>query len=91
MKQTILTISLFLILAATGFVWYRAAPVEDESRPITGEAGVQLTELRRLKTLKLDTSVLRDPFFVSLQFPAEATGVEQGGVSAGRANPFLPF
>lgn len=91
MKQTIFLIFFFLILAVTGFVWYRSVPVEEESRQITGETGVRLTELRRLKTLKLDTSVLRNPFFVSLQLPSETINIEQSRVSAGRANPFLPF
>lgn len=91
MKQTIFLIFFFLILAATGLVWYRSVPADKESIQATGETGVRLTELRRLKTLKLDTSVLRNPFFVSLQLPAEAINIEQSSISSGRVNPFFPF
>lgn len=89
MKQAILIFFIFLLLGAVGYLWLKYTPNPGDSNSVSGQAGIRLIELRRLKTLKLDTSVLRDPFFSSLQIPPETT--EQGKVSAGRVNPFLPF
>lgn len=91
MKQTLFLIVFFLILVATGFIWYRSAPGQEGGVSPGGESEIRLTELRRLKTIQLDTSIIRDPFFGSLELPAEAAAAPEGATSAGRVNPFLPF
>ncbi|QQG45675.1 MAG: hypothetical protein HYW89_02020 [Candidatus Sungiibacteriota bacterium] len=87
-KQTTLLIIVFIIIvAATGYLWFGL------SGPAVENAGgeefsVRLAELRRLKNLQLDTSVLEDQFFRSLELPQETPLPE---VKIGRINPFAPF
>lgn len=92
-KQTIILVVLVIAFGGTGFVWYRylqtrtpAAEISPETRA-AAEDSLNLSELRRLKTLQLDTSVLRDPFFRSLELPSATPAPE---ITPGNPNPFLP-
>jgi hypothetical protein len=92
MRQIIFTIILIILIAATGYLWYNSSPqssTEEAIKPVL--SGSRLTELRRLKTLQLDVSILKDPLFASLQHPLEILGTEVIQIQAGRVNPFLPF
>ena len=92
MRQIIFTIILIVLALGTGYLWYNFSsqpPQEEVAKP--GLSGTRLTELRRLKTLQLDVSILKDPLFVSLQHPLEILGTEVIQAQVGRVNPFLPF
>lgn len=94
-RQIIFIIILTLLILGTGYVWYSYSPPspgpagsEVESFR-DREVGALLTELRRLKSLRLDVSVLKDGAFGALRHPDEILPSEEK--SAGRSNPFLPF
>lgn len=88
--RTILVILFLLLVAGGGYFWYQYSPSAPE-----GEAGKEtsspLAELQRLKTLQLDTLILRDSFFKSLSLPNEVSDLINASTTAGRSNPFLPF
>lgn len=82
---------MILALLGTVFVWWRylsigGAPAATETVP--DEFENELAEIRRLKDLKLDTGILQDDFFKSLEAPPV---VDVTNVQTGRENPFLPF
>lgn len=89
-RDSFLILILILIFAATAYIWYsypRSSPPVAEAIP-ADELTVRLEELRRLKTIKLDTSIFEDRFFQSLVLPKAPVQPE---VKVGRPNPFLPF
>lgn len=91
-RQTISTIILIILLGATAYVWYQNSPgVAEEDLRQEGEKTLDLSDVRRLKTLKFDTSILKDPFFNSLQFVNEITTLSAPETATGRQNPFLSF
>lgn len=80
-----------LILGGGGFLWYQsrqtkngAASVEEERSRIEE----RLQELRKLKDLTLDTSILNDSAFRSLQPIVPSSAAEP---NYGRSNPFQAF
>lgn len=81
---------MILALLGTVFVWWRylsigtAEPIQSASNEFEGE----LAEIRRLKDLKLDTEILNDDSFKSLEAPPS---VDITGITSGRENPFIPF
>lgn len=96
-RQIIFTIILILLILGTGYVWYKYSPqftqnLETDGQPATSKelAGARLVELRRLKTLELDVSILRDKSFGTLNYSGEVLPAEETG-AVGRINPFLPF
>lgn len=92
-RQTIMLIVLVIVFGISGFLWYRYLRTRAPATETTAETRaaaeglLDLTELRRLKTLQLDTSVLRDPFFRSLELPSVTPAPE---ITPGNPNPFLP-
>lgn len=86
-RQTILLIVFFLALAGTAYVWISniSSQKSEESEAPPGEFESRLFELRRLKDINLDTSILEDPFFQSLNRPQE---IPPPSVDIGRDNPF---
>ncbi len=98
MRQTILVLILILALAAIGYVWYAyfgSAPALPTETPIAnGPKALQdrLGTLRRLKNLRLDTSVFQDPLFRALETaPTFQESLAGGEGEHGRQNPFTPF
>lgn len=92
MKQVIYIIIFAVLVLGTGYLWYNNSnSTPDIGEVETGIAGARLTELRRLKTLQLDITVLKDPLFSALTNPSEALQTEVSQPAAGRVNPFLPF
>lgn len=92
MKQIIFIVILLMLTFGTGYLWYSYSsdkPAVEEVHPEF--SGASLTELQRLKTLRLDVSILKDPIFGSLISPSEILGTEVTQIQAGRVNPFLPF
>ncbi len=92
MKQIIFIVILAALILGTGYLWYNYSsdkPAAEKIRPEFSRA--RLTELQRLKTLRLDVSILKDPLFGSLVSPSEILGTEATQIQAGRVNPFLPF
>jgi len=90
-RQLIFFILFLLILLGTGYIWIQyakegRAPVEEEKIDFEG----RLSQLRKLKNLKLDTSILEDSFFQSLELPGESAvpATEPAGTK-GRINPYL--
>lgn len=91
-RQFILIIILLIAVVATALVFYfnYYQNSSETTAPITQEPRGRLAELRRIKNLDLDTPVLKDPKFVSLEeFSVEAQLKEDS--VPGRPNPFLPF
>jgi len=96
-RQIIFTAILIVLVLGTGFVWYYYLPELTLSLETNGPqagatqpVGARLIELRRLKTLELDVSILKDKSFATLNYTGEVLPAEE--VSAtGRVNPFLPF
>ena len=93
-RQTILIVIVILMLAGAAFIWSRysqTTPVVEE----TEDFDIDISELRRLKTINLDTSVLQEPFFRSLETPVETvtqpTVPTSPDTKTGRTNPFTPF
>lgn len=89
-RQTILLIILVLALVGTGYFIYQNLQPQPESAlnsQTQGEFQNRLTELQRLKELKLDTSIFQDKFFQTLQLPEKP--LEQP-LTPGRPNPFFP-
>lgn len=93
-KQTILIVILIGVLAGTGYVWYRqfgatsSSSKGDTIRSASQDIETRLAQFRRLKEIQLDTAVLQDPLFRSLELPEKVVEPE---VKLGRPNPFLPF
>lgn len=87
-KQNILIAIIVAALAGTGFLLFRNSGTPPT--PAESAADSRLSDLHRLKTLQLDTSILQDPFFQSLEVNPVETG-RASDVATGRANPFLPF
>ena len=97
-RQTLIiaTIVVALIGAGTWFFYFRPSSPAAEDTTVSSSPDVQrieqeLANLRRLKDLHIDTSILKNPFLQSL----EALSTPQTGTTThptpGRANPFLPF
>lgn len=105
-KQNLITIVIIVLIAAAGFVIYQNLPENTEPVAVSGvQSQLSLDDLRRLKIIQLDTSLLTDPLFTSLTLPPKLTefkvsvelltsgganrATSTGGV--GRLNPFLPL
>jgi hypothetical protein len=90
-KQTILFILLVAVLAGGLYFWFQYFAGETTTEEIVEDAELEarLTELKRLKEIKLDTAIFQDPQFKNLVLP-QVTGTTTE-VKPGRANPFLPF
>lgn len=95
-RLKILIIVFFIVLAGSGYIMYGALYGSEDSKEAAPtpsaqtKVGERLAQLRRLKTLQFDTSVLKDPFFRSLA-PETEVIIQTDTSSTGRLNPFLPF
>lgn len=91
-RQTILLLILIIVLAVGIYVWSKAGvgrQVEVATEDTTiEEIEDRITNIRRLKTINLDTSLLNDEVFRSLEDFTKGTEVI---VHPGRTNPFSPF
>ena len=91
-RTTLFTVFFLLILAGTGFFWYRYLQISSEPGAVAG--GEQdrfirtLAQVRRLQGIDIDTSLFQDRFFRELAPPKE---IPQPEVKPGRENPFAPF
>lgn len=95
MNRQLIFIGIFiLVLGGTAYIWYQYSQSISvpEASVAQDDFSVQLSELRRLKNLELDTSIMDDSFFRSLDLPP---GVQEQSVTqrevSGRANPFISF
>ena len=69
------------------------------SNPDVLQIEQELADLRRLKDLQLDTSILKNPFLQSLEplktpppfLPSQTGTTTPSFTTPGRPNPFLPF
>lgn len=99
-RQTFIIIVIILVFGGAGlwFFYFQSSsstqnsPTAEEnvssSNPDMQRIEQELVDLRRLKDLQLDTSILKNQFLQSL----EALPVLHTSTSTpGRANPFLPF
>ena len=90
-KQTILLIIIVGALLGTGYFLYQyfqSGPALQALPRTETEFQIKLAELKRLKELRLDTSIFQDQFFRTLEppeIPAETP------LTPGRNNPFLAF
>ncbi len=88
-KQNILIIIFVIIIGATVYFWYQTInTAEIVENPAVVELESRLTELRRLKDIRFDTSIFQDKFFQRLSLPVIPPPPE---VTIGRPNPFAPF
>lgn len=87
-RSTIFSFVFLLIIGAVGYMWYNylEAPAGGEAE--RARFTKAFAEVRRLKSLELDTSLFQERFFRDLQAPVE---VSQPDVPLGRENPFAPF
>lgn len=103
-KQTLIILIILVTLGGAGiwFFYFQSSgptPATDaeigasDAGNVSSDPDVQkiereLADLRRLKDLQLDTSILKNPFLQSLEaFPVQNAGT----TTPGRPNPFLPF
>lgn len=92
-RQIFLILILAAAVAITGYLLWsnqqNAAPAPEETKK-DQPFQQQIQNLRRLKNLKLDTSVFANPIFQSLD-TGVSSPVDVSGGQKGRPNPFLPF
>ena len=91
MRSIISILIVLLILGGGGFLWYQSRQTQNGATSVEEERArieQRLQELRKLKNLTLDTSVLNDPVFNSLKpiIPSDAAEPTYG-----RRNPFQAF
>lgn len=88
-RNTVFTLVFVILLGVIGYMWYGylGAPTDTDGAEQASFTKT-LAEVRRLKNLKLDTSVFQDRFFLDLEEPQE---IPQPEVKPGRENPFAPF
>ena len=91
-RQLIFVVIFILILAVGGYYLYQNSSLSSTPAPTDTAGGsddveARLADLRRLKDLKLDTSILQNRFFLSLQSLRTASTSD---VRTGRQNPFIP-
>lgn len=87
-RQSIMTIIFFVILVAIGFVWFQFGRSPAPTSAPTDQMP-ELSDVRRLREVKLDLSILKDARFTSLE--EFSVGIDLTGLVAGRKNPFLPY
>ncbi|MBI4225185.1 MAG: hypothetical protein HY617_02550 [Candidatus Sungbacteria bacterium] len=104
MSRQTLIIVIIIVLGAAGlwFFFFQSSPDEAgtgeeqvfvSSNPDVQRIEQELSDLRRLKDLHIDTSILKNPFLQSLEpprIPSATTGTSTA-TTRGRPNPFLPF
>lgn len=88
MSRLIFIIAFVLLLAGAGFIWFHRGTSFVQNTGNTAELETRLSDLRRISQIHLDTSILQDPVFRSLQPAPQTPSNEQ---QPGRTNPFLPF
>lgn len=86
--QLILIFVVIIIAGYYGFSYFKGSGADIEENTVMPQLQARLEELRRVKTIKLDTSIFQDSFFKSLTLPKP---IPQPEVKFGRDNPFLPF
>lgn len=92
MRQPIFIILFLIILGGAGYYWYQnsGTSAPETALPAEQESLTSITPamLQRLKSLQLDVTLFKDPFFQKLKPLPTDTSSE---VLPGRNNPFAPF
>lgn len=103
-RQTLIIIMVIVAFGGAGlwFFYFQSSSTEEiaameqrvaSSNPDIRRIEQELSDLRRLKDLELDTSILKNQFLQSLEAPRispQSTGTSTITTS-GRSNPFLPL
>lgn len=89
-QQSLVTVLFVVIIGATAYFWFQGAggQTAPEASPSVVALEARLAELRHLKEIRFDTSVLQDKFFQSLTGPIIPPLPD---IKIGRSNPFIPF
>ncbi len=88
-QSLLVTVSVIIIGATAYFLFYNTSDQAAlKTSPVVQELEARLAELRHLKDIRFDTSVLQDNFFKSLSLPDIP---QPPDVKIGRLNPFIPF
>ena len=87
-RNTLFSLVLVALLGVIGYTWYGYLGATPETEAERAGFSKTLAEIRRLKTLDLDTSLFQDRFFLDLVEPQE---IPQPEITPGRENPFAPF
>lgn len=87
-RNTLFSLVLVILLGVIGYTWYGYLETSPETEAEHASFSKTLAEVRRLKTLDLDTSLFQDRFFRDLEEPQE---IPQPEITPGRENPFAPF
>lgn len=102
-RQTLIVIIVVVVFGGAGlwfFYFQSSASTElganisfSSSNPDVQRIEQELADLRRLKDLQIDTSILKNPFLQSLEAPriSPPSFQNNGTTTPGRPNPFLPF
>lgn len=102
-RQTLIIIVIMLVFGGAGlwfFSFQSSSPPEgaaqsvSSSNPDVQRIEQELSNLRRLKDLQLDTSILKNQFLQSLEpprIPPSNGTTTPAYTTPGRSNPFLPF
>ena len=91
MRSLLSILIILLILGGGGFLWYQSRQTQNGSASVEVERArieERLAELRKLKDLTFDTSVLDDSAFRALNPIVPSSAAEP---SYGRRNPFQAF
>ncbi len=90
MRQSFIAAAIVLLLAVSGWIWYRyiRSPAGATPPPPRLESEL-LEQYRQLKSLEPDISIFSDPVYRSLERfrPATTSPI----LPRGRPNPFIPF
>lgn len=92
-----MTILLIIVLGGIAYIWFyyfsskTGINGQTQAPDDRAELKAEVTQLRRIETLKLDTTIFEDKFFKSLEAPPPAlfSGTEEGVPT--RPNPFTPL
>lgn len=87
-RNNIFTVLFAVLIGAIGYIWYFYWQSPEEVVVPDQSFTRSITQLNRLRTIDIDTTIFQDPVFKSLEAPPSPIEAE---VTPGRLNPFVNF